>query len=56
MGVIVKISFIHINKPYTNLHYVPSMFTKYEKNPSKTVEVIGYTLLFKKAAKMALNV
>ena len=43
MAVIVKIVFIYIKKPYTYLPHVPNMFTKYEKNPSKTVGVVDYT-------------
>ena len=44
MAVIVKMIFINIKKPYTNLPQVPNMFTKYEKNSSKTVRVVDYTL------------
>ena len=44
MTIIVKIIFIYIKKPYTYLPCVPNMFTKYEKNPSKTVAVADYTL------------
>ena len=44
MAVIVKIYFICIEKPYAYLHYVPNTFTKYEKNPSKTVRVVDYAL------------
>ena len=42
MAIIVKINFI--KKPYTYLYYVPSMFTKYEKNPSNTVGVVAKKL------------
>ena len=44
MAVIVKINFIYIKKPYTYLYYIPTMFTKYEKNPSYTVGVTDYTI------------
>ena len=45
MAVIVKINFIYFKKPYVYLHYVPNMFTKYEKNPTKTVEVADYNII-----------
>ena len=39
MAVNVKINFIYIKKPYAYLHFAPNTFTKYQKNPSKTVGV-----------------
>ena len=44
MAIIVKTNFIYTKNPFAYIRYAPNMFIKYEKNPSRTVGVVDYTL------------